>query len=162
MNIAYFRRGFGYDAWANRRVLEAMRKTPAASDRARQVMAHLAGSGRVWLARLHAEATEGLTPWPAADLDETARILRENEKGFAALLDGLSDEALAEVLAYRTTTGTAMRTSRLDIFTHLLLHGAYHRGQLAVEIKHAGGEPVVTDFIFFAREDERFVNIENQ
>ena len=42
--------------------------------------------------------------------------------------------------------------SEADIVTHVALHGAYHRGQIAWVLRHGAGEPVSTDFITMVRE----------
>ena len=39
-----------------------------------------------------------------------------------------------------------------DSLQHGVLHGAYHRGQIAADVRAAGGEPAYTDFIHAARE----------
>jgi uncharacterized damage-inducible protein DinB len=39
-----------------------------------------------------------------------------------------------------------------DILTHVLLHSAYHRGQIASQTRAAGGTPAYTDFIHAVRQ----------
>jgi uncharacterized damage-inducible protein DinB len=40
------------------------------------------------------------------------------------------------------------------VLTHVVLHGAYHRGQIAADLRAAGLEPPYTDFIEAARRGE--------
>ena len=43
-------------------------------------------------------------------------------------------------------------TSRVeDVLTHVLLHGAYHRGQIASALREAGLTPPYTDYIHATR-----------
>jgi len=39
-----------------------------------------------------------------------------------------------------------------DILTHVLLHSAYHRGQIAVDLRAAGLTPAYTDYIHAVRQ----------
>ncbi|NIP57628.1 MAG: damage-inducible protein DinB, partial [Gemmatimonadetes bacterium] len=44
------------------------------------------------------------------------------------------------------------RTPIGEILLHVLLHGSYHRGQIALRMRDVGEEPVNTDLITFVRE----------
>jgi uncharacterized damage-inducible protein DinB len=37
------------------------------------------------------------------------------------------------------------------VLLHVVSHGAYHRGQIASDLRNSGGEPVLTDFIHWVR-----------
>ena len=39
-----------------------------------------------------------------------------------------------------------------DILTHVVLHSAYHRGQIASQMRAGGAPPAYTDFIHAARQ----------
>lgn len=150
---AYLSRLFRYVAWADRRVLEALRATPSAHDEALPLLAHLLAAEHVWLARL--EQREPRHPvWPALGLDDCDRLAAENEAGYRALLGRLGDAQLSEAVRYRTSQGREFVTPVLDILTQVVTHGPYHRGQIARIIARAGGTALNTDFITFAREFE--------
>ena len=53
---------------------------------------------------------------------------------------------------YRNSRGEEFHTPVGDLLTHVLMHGAYHRGQIAASVRRAGGEPAATDYIAFTRE----------
>ena len=53
---------------------------------------------------------------------------------------------------YRTTEGDWYRTAMADILTQLYGHSLYHRGPVASLVRAAGGQPAMTDFIFWVRE----------
>lgn len=152
MLITDLPRCFRYDAWANRQILAAVRATAALPERPRQVMAHLLQAQKVWLMRLTGRDTAGMQIWPQMTLDECEPLLAENEQGYADYVSSLRQERYGDLISYRTSTGVAMQSSVGDILTHVLLHGSYHRGQLAVAIKQAGGDPPLTDFIVFSRD----------
>jgi uncharacterized damage-inducible protein DinB len=39
-----------------------------------------------------------------------------------------------------------------EILTHLVIHSAYHRGQIASDLRAAGQEPAYTDYIHAVRQ----------
>jgi uncharacterized damage-inducible protein DinB len=47
--------------------------------------------------------------------------------------------------------GEPWRSAVGDVLDHVLLHGAYHRGQIASDLRAAGCEPAYTDFIHAVR-----------
>lgn len=152
--IAHFARMFRYVAWADRRTLAALRKTPAAHADALPLFAHLMAAGHVWLSRL--EGRDARFPiWPTLALDECDALLAENDASYRAFVAHLDDELLAQAVHYRNAAGAEGTSSVADILTQVLLHGPYHRGQIAKIVGRAGGGPVPsTDFITWVREGE--------
>jgi uncharacterized damage-inducible protein DinB len=140
-------------AWADRQVLAALRDCPAAQGDALPLFSHLVATEHIWLARLQRQ--EARHPvWPALTLQECEALAGENVAGYTALLGGLSETDLPVAVRYRNTRGEEFATSVLDILTHVVIHGAYHRGQIAKALGRAGVPAVNTDYITFARSVE--------
>ncbi|MCZ7648735.1 MAG: DinB family protein [Planctomycetota bacterium] len=146
------RRLFAYDAWCHRRMLAALRGFQGEARRSLKQFGHILVASRTWLARLRGEDTSGVDLWPDLDVLACKRLLEENAGGFEALFAGLKAEELNEPIAYTNTRGERHRTPRIEILQHLVLHSAYHRGQLTQAFMAEGGAPVATDFILFVRE----------
>jgi uncharacterized damage-inducible protein DinB len=139
--------------WANRQALAALRNSPAAQDEALPLLAHLLAAEHIWLARLEQRAAR-LAVWPQLTADDCEQLAAENDAGYRAYLERLGPGQLEAPLQYRNTKGQEFVTPVLDVLTHVVIHGAYHRGQIARCIGRSGGAPVNTDFITFAREVE--------
>ncbi len=134
-----FARLFAYDDWANR---EEVRRLIAAPNRAVQLLAHIIGTQWLWLARLRGE-TSKMAVWPALSLDDMPREL-----------DGLKAawrEPRGGSITYRNSKGETWTSDVGDVLIHVILHGAYHRGQIATVVRGAGGEPAYTDYIHCTR-----------
>lgn len=153
MVLAYFARMFRYVAWADRRVLDALQAAPAAQHEALPLLAHLLAAEHVWLARLeHRDPRHPV--WPALTADECAALAAENEAGYRAFLERLTEDGLGAAIRFRTTHGQEYVTPVIDILTQVVTHGPYHRGQIARVIGRAGGVVASTEFITFARDVE--------
>jgi uncharacterized damage-inducible protein DinB len=141
-----FPRLFGYDAWANRESIAALPETP--SPRALAILGHLAGSQRVWQSRLTGR-TSALVVWPSLTRDQCAAELATDASEWSAYLATGPD--LGAKLRYTNVKGESLENSIDEVLTHVLMHSAYHRGQLAMLTRDNGDTPATTDFIFASR-----------
>jgi uncharacterized damage-inducible protein DinB len=149
---AHFTRLYDHAAWANRRVLEPLRADKGENQRARELFAHILNSERVWLTRLGGQDSNALPIWSELSIEACAALLEENAAAFHEFIAGMTEADFNRVLTYRNQTGKEFSTAVADILTHVAAHGSYHRGQITEAVRHAGGEPVGTDFILFVRE----------
>jgi uncharacterized damage-inducible protein DinB len=146
------RRLFAYEAWANRRTLAALAAAGDPPPSALQCMAHVVGAGRLWLGRLLGEPPAVV--WPALDLAGCRAGWEELERRWDAYLAGLAEPDLVAHVDYVNSHGEPWSSTVGDVLTHVVLHGAYHRGQIAADLRAAGREPPYTDFIEAARRGE--------
>lgn len=148
--------------WANRRALEAARgpeneepmrllRGPR-NQEARKLLSHLLASERLWLERIEGGDNSGREIWPELSFADCEELLEQNAEAFRRLLDSLSEEEIQQKISYRNSEGREFDTPLGEILLHVFLHGTYHRGQIARELRRAGEEPVNTDFITFIRE----------
>jgi uncharacterized damage-inducible protein DinB len=147
-----FLRLFRHADWANRRVLALLHSMNEPPEKARRLFAHVLASEQVWLARLRGEDSSKLEIWPELSLEKCAAMVEKNAAGYRAYFAKLPETSLNDVITYRNSKGIQFRTLVMDVFTHVSVHGSYHRGQIAQTMRNAGYEPVNTDFITFVRE----------
>jgi uncharacterized damage-inducible protein DinB len=150
-----YRKLFDYDYWANCETLASLRTVPSGAETPRKTFSHVIGSQRVWLSRFENPAPPSARPWPDLTLEECASAIEDLRRQWEELLDKLTPEKLAGELTYKTTKGIEYRTPVDDILMHLVLHSAYHRGQVAAGVREAGGKPAATDYVVYVRGDKR-------
>ncbi len=154
-----FRRLFEYDDESNAKAISAIRsaKPSPEQDRAIGLMAHVLIARREWLRRIGGPAAVGDAAqttefFPKGyDFNDLERLLAEVRSWWQDWLANLSEAKLRQIYEYNSSDGARWSTHIEDSLTHVLLHGSYHRGQIALLVKAAGGEPVSTDFIASAR-----------
>ena len=147
--IPYFQRLFAYDEWANREVLTSM-QAPAPSHSLR-FFAHILSAERLWLERLLGQP-QTLPVWPDFTLDQCRLQVAELPGLWKDYLGSLTEDSLALDLTYKNTKGESWVNSRSDILMHVIMHSAYHRGQIAADMRAAGFTPAYTDFIHGVRQ----------
>lgn len=157
---------FEYDRWANSRVLDVssaltdeqfMRTFGGTPWSVRNALVHIVAGEWIWLdywkqPPYTPEMIKALVGRRdvlfATDSFLNVAALRakwmEIAREQAQFVDSLTDEALGQMLPFRTTK---VRLSHL--MQHLANHSTYHRGQVALMMRQIGVEPVVTDFHVF-------------
>ena len=145
------RKLFEYDAWASGDVLASLRAAVPPPERALAALAHVAGAGEVWLSRVN-QKPDTAVAWPDLGMDALEGRLKEVALSWRAYLAGLSAADLGRPMAYRNTKGEAFSYPLGDVLLHLVLHGAYHRGQVALHLRSAGTQPPLTDYTKALRE----------
>ena len=151
-------RWLAYERHCIRPVVEAFQSVPEARrqapsyQRAVTLLGHLAVALECWLARVEGEEQTAVTLFPTdLSVEEAALRIDRALDRWERLLSRLNAEELERTVSYRTTFGVAHRSTLADILTHLLAHGAYHRGQIMLLVRQLEGVPIQTDFIVWAR-----------
>ncbi|OJW17751.1 MAG: hypothetical protein BGO49_26480 [Planctomycetales bacterium 71-10] len=156
-----FRRWFEYERDAHARVFKSLATVP--EDRrsgpeyrkALDLLAHIVAARRNWLARLGGgDALAGPVFPQGARVEDVAAQWDEAVGRWEVYLGRLDDAELARVADYRMSDGTPCRNVAEDLLVQLYGHSHYHRGQIAMLVRAAGGEPAATDFIHWLRRGE--------
>lgn len=154
--IETLRRMFAYNEWANVRTLESLKPPATPNARGTRDFVHLVIAEKTWLARfLKTEDSANTEFWPASTLDQCEAIMDETRKAYSALLADMTEEGLDATASYKNSKGVEHTTSFRDMLTHVLMHSAYHRGQVAMAVRAEDGTPAYTDYIVFAREQSK-------
>jgi uncharacterized damage-inducible protein DinB len=140
------RRMLRYDVWANREALRSMRQRAPA--RSLRWLGHIIGAEFLWLDRM--DGTQPRLPvWPELSLDQCEELLQDLARRIPGAV-GL--EPLARQVRYTNTKGEAWTSTVEEILTHVVIHSAYHRGQIASDLRASGQEPAYTDYIHAVRQ----------
>ncbi|MFI5209072.1 MAG: DinB family protein [Gemmatimonadales bacterium] len=149
--LDHLRRLFAHAAWANRVTLESVAELAVPPARALRWLGHLAGTESLWQGRLDGLASP-IAVWPALSLDECRTELARVAEGWRLYLGALTEADLARRIDYTNSRGERWSNAVDDILTHVVMHGTHHRGQIASEVRAAGGTPATTDFIHAVRQ----------
>ena len=152
MTVAdYLRKEFGYDAWANREMLAAIRAAGGENNRSLELMAHILAAERVWLDRLR-QVPQSVPVWPEADLERCQAEAEKLDHEWHQYLELVTAGDISQTIAYKNTKGESWTSAIVDVLTHVVMHSAYHRGQIASHMRSIGQTPAYTDFIHGVRQ----------
>jgi uncharacterized damage-inducible protein DinB len=148
--IAYFQRLFAYDDWANREVLTSLQALLVAPPRSVKLLAHILSAEKLWLERLRLQK-QTYPVWPDFTLEHCKLEIAELRELWKAYFSLLNEEGILRSLTYKNTKGESWTSQKQDILMHVVMHSAYHRGQIAADVRAAGFTPAYTDFIHAVR-----------
>lgn len=141
---------FDYDHWANKRLFDLINTTPDAPEKASILAAHILNAQRIWISRMREEESP-LEVWQEIPTEKWPYWMDRNREDMTLILNQKQGNL---VVQYRNADGVTFRSSQSDILQHVLMHGSYHRGQIAQLIRPMTDVPY-TDFIFYTREQMR-------
>jgi uncharacterized damage-inducible protein DinB len=139
--------------WADSLVADALTTDPLPDPEAVRLLAHIAAVEHLWYARIHERPPE-VAVWPTLSVSDARELAARHADLFDALVTGADERALARRVTYRNSAGRTYESSVADIVMHVSMHGGYHRGQIARQLRAAGREPPYTDYIQFTRRDQ--------
>jgi uncharacterized damage-inducible protein DinB len=163
MSINQFRQLAAYNRWANCRLYAAALDL---SDQAYRLhigvffgslhgtLNHLLLTDRLWLKRLtgegdHPNQLDTILYENRAELTR-ARIAEDNR--LISVVEKYDEAALANLQAYKTTSGMPQSQVLSDILLHLFNHQTHYRGQAHACLSIlTGGEPPSLDLLVFQR-----------
>jgi uncharacterized damage-inducible protein DinB len=152
MNLQpYLQRQFEHDFWANReevRILSTLDHPPA---HAVKLLAHIVAAQWLWLDRLQ-QNPQRTAVWPEFCLSDYEAQLQQLREAWRSYLGAISEEELARTCSYTNSKGESWENTVVDILSHVVLHSAHHRGQIATELRSHGTVPVPVDYIHAVRQ----------
>ena len=152
-----------YNAWANRRMFEAVAALPegeATKERPSlfrnmvHTLNHNYVIGLIWQAHLSARE-HGFTARNTPQHPPLAQLQREQEAldaWYVAQGDALSAAALQETVHFTLIGGNPGAMTRAEILLHVVNHNTYHRGFVADLFYQVPARPPLTDLPVFIRE----------
>jgi uncharacterized damage-inducible protein DinB len=149
--IEHLRRQFAYDIWANREVLTGLKTSARPSHRPLQLLAHILSAELLWLERIQ-QQPQSQPVWPDLTVEECDAQIAAVAQHWREFLAYLSPAALSEKVSYKNSKGEPWTSTVADVLTHVLLHSAHHRGQIASHVRAGGEQPAYTDYIHAVRQ----------
>jgi len=150
--VDYLHRLFAYDDWANREVLAALRNAPNPPARSLKLIAHILSAEGLWLARINQEKPS-LPVWPELALAQCEAEGDALRASWRSYLEECREAGLSHQIRYVNSKGETWSSQVDDVLLHVITHSAYHRGQIASDMRAAGLTPAYTDFIHAIRQE---------
>lgn len=145
----FFLKWYSYNAWANRRVIGSLERQAVTDEKILSVMGHLVSANFIWLNRIKDLPKSKYELWGTYDVPGLKRMVEESDEMWMSFIR--ENENFDRVLKYKNYVGDYFENNVQQIMIHLVNHGSYHRGQVAMLLRQKGYEPINTDFITYDR-----------
>lgn len=160
---------YEYNAWADRRMLEAVsalskeqftKPLGSSFSSVRDTAAHIYGVEWLWLERFQGRSPSAIPD--DSEFADSARLKASWAKFEPKLLDfvrALTQEDMDRVMEYKTMKFGVYRNPLWQSMLHLVNHGTYHRGQITTMLRQLDGQPILTDLMHFYREKQTAAHV---
>ncbi|HZS46903.1 MAG TPA: DinB family protein [Blastocatellia bacterium] len=149
--LQYLKKLFRYNAWANKETVSSIRTGNPSATNSLRIMNHIAGAEQLWFSRLKQEKNP-LAVWPDLNLEECEKFSEDVARLWSDYLSKISVSDLTRSIRYVNSKNQEWSSNVEDILMHVVMHSAYHRGQIATDLRQNGSVPAYTDFIHSVRE----------
>lgn len=141
---------FAYTEWANNLYIECMQEHKFTGEQSQKWMSHIFNAYEIWLSRIE-HYKPNYQIWEMHALKEFSELNKAYMKQIQNLLDGLSDADFFKQVKYKNHKGVEKQSFLKDILLQMANHGTHHRAQIALELRAAGIEVPISDYIYFSR-----------
>lgn len=138
---------FQYKAWANREILDTLRKTdpginPEKHKLAIRLLNHALVVDKIFSAHLantkHGYSATNTVETPS--VEDLAAAITDADNWLENYVSALSPAEIDEKISFPFTDGDTGCMTRGEILFHLLAHGAYHRGNVGMLLSDCGAD----------------------
>ena len=137
-----------YNHWANECYIEKL--STLSIGKGHEILGHILTAHSLWLDRINAEPFRyGI--WQNIPKENWRKLNNDNYQRSMNILEHKVPESIIE---YEDHKGNFQVKWLRDIISHINLHGAYHRGQLAFMLRQSNIIPPITDYSDFISEDD--------
>jgi len=147
----YFFKLFQYNSWANSTVLGFLESRNIKDEQIQKLLSHILNAEYIWLSRITGNSELAKHVWGVHSFGRLTEMSSEVSILYSELITSFSDQDFDRLLQYKNLEGKSFINSIQDIFTHVVNHGSYHRGQINRLIRQKNVDPPITDYIAFIR-----------
>ena len=146
-----------YHQWATERTLESCEKLSfeeltkdlgGSFPSLRETLVHCLFADGVWFHRVQGLAYTKPKPEDFSSVSDLKAAWQPLFTSWIGLIDQTDPE---KVLQYSALDGQPFKSSFEEIVRHVVNHGSYHRGQVAMMLRLLGHAPIQTDWIVMTR-----------
>ena len=147
MTKQYFKELAEYNLWANTIVCEWLQQISdeqwnkeiiSSFNSIQETVLHIISAENAWLQRFSKEPVEWLQSTYKGTKEEHIQLWKKTSAGFKAYVESFDENNLTTNLDFKRLNGDAFSMPYYQLFSHVVNHATYHRGQLVTMLRQAG------------------------
>ena len=147
MNV-FFNQLFDYNFYCNKKLIETCLALDDVPRKSVELFSHILNAHHMWNARIM-EKQADYAIFQVHDLKDWGDIHYENQRNSFEITTNAVD--FEKRIDYENTEGRLYISNLQDILFHIINHSAHHRGQVSVDFRQNGIEPIPFDYINYKR-----------
>jgi len=144
-----------FNTWANNKCVESLKSCPDIPNEALIRLSHILENNWYVYDIIHERDLHKWDDDRNYTFEECIAEIPQIDTAFKALLEGTSQAGLDRPVRFTDIRGNIVERAIAELIFHTFDHCTYHRGQIAMIVRQAGGEPAKTWFNRWITETER-------
>ena len=144
----FFNQLFDYNFYCNKKLIEACNSHDGVPTKSIGLFSHILNAHHIWNARAIGKASE-YGVFQLHDIKDWGDIHYENQRASFEITTNSDD--FEKRIDYENSEGRLFTNTLQDMLFHIINHSAHHRGQIAMDFRANGLEPIPLDYIHYKR-----------
>ena len=139
---------YDYNFFCNKAIIAFAKEKGQLPEKSHRLFNHILNVHHRWNALL-AKTEPILESWQDNPLEQWEDIHYDNQRTSFEIITNTDDFELR--IDFEDEEGRLFTNSLQDILFHIVNHSTHHRGQMMMELRDNGLEPLLLDYIFYKR-----------
>lgn len=139
---------FDYNFFCNKAIITLAKENGQLPEKSHQLFNHILNAHHRWNALL-AKTEPTLVIGQDNPLEQWADIHYDNQRTSFEIITNTDDFELR--VDFEDADGRFFTNTVQDILFHIVNHSSHHRGQIMMDLRNSGLEPLKLDYIFYKR-----------
>ncbi|GGF45972.1 DinB family protein [Echinicola rosea] len=140
----FFKELFDYGFTQNQRIIRQLQEQPdIASERCHLLISHVINAHHIWNAKI-TQSTPLMKPWDLHSLEKVNSLDKQNLENSLTILTNMD---INQQVSYQLRGNQVFDHPVRDLLFQIINHTTYHRGQIALEFRKCGLEPIMSEYI---------------
>lgn len=144
----FFDQLFDYNFYCNKKIIEVCTGLDTVPEKSHSIFSHILNAHHIWNARIWKQQPE-FKVFQLHEVNDWGDIHYENQRSSFEITSSIED--FDRRVDYENSNGQQYTNTVQDIIFHIINHSTYHRGQLAIDFREHGIEPLITDYVHYKR-----------
>ena len=144
----FFNQLFDYNFYCNKKLIDTCNTIDLLPEKSIILLSHILNAHHIWNARIQRRKPE-FDIWQLHEAKAWVDIHYENQRSSFEITSSTDD--FEKRIDYENSQGRLFTNTVRDMLFHIINHSTNHRGQIAMDFRSNGIEPLVTDYIFYKR-----------
>lgn len=145
---AFFNQLFDYNFYFNKKLIETCSNMDAVPKKTKELFSHMLNAHHIWNSRI-VEQPSQYEVWQMHEVNDWADIHYENQRSSFEITSNADD--FEKRIDYESSEGRLFTNTLQDVLFHIINHSTHHRGQIVMDFRNNGIEPIPLDYIHYKR-----------
>ena len=137
-----------YNFYCNKELISFCKGLDNVPEKSIELFNHLLNAHNIWNARILGKPAD-YEVWQVHKMEQWAEIHYENQRNTFEIITNADDFEIR--IDYENSDGRLFTNTLQDILFHIINHSTHHRGQIVMDFRVNGIEPLALDYIFYKR-----------